>query len=87
MILQFSIFPQKLIQDERSKSMTLLGSPQSIFVEAAFETDVKIAIKQLCGGWKIAPTNPQVRKAHNLLKMCHRIDMKEILMKLLQFWK
>ena len=52
------------MQDERSKSTTLLGSPQSIYVEACFETDVKIAIKQLCGGWKIAPTNPQVRKAH-----------------------
>ena len=52
------------MQDERSRSMILLGSPQSIYVEAAVETDVKIAIKQLCSGWKIAPTNPQVRKAH-----------------------
>ena len=52
------------MQDLRSKSMILLGSPQSIYVEAAFETDVKIVIKQLCGGWKIALTNPQVRKAH-----------------------
>ena len=52
------------MKDERSKRMDLLGSPQSIYVEAGFETDVKIAIKQLCGGWKIAPTNPQVRKAH-----------------------
>ncbi|XP_067041653.1 uncharacterized protein [Acropora muricata] len=51
---------EKLTQDERSKGMTLLGSPLSIYVEAGFETDVKIAIKQLCGGWKIAPTNPQV---------------------------
>ena len=52
------------MQDEGSKGMILLGSPHSIYVEAGFETDVKIAIKQLCGGWKIAPTNPQVRKAH-----------------------
>jgi len=41
---------EKLMQDLRSKSMILLGSPQSIYVEAAFETDVKIVIKQLCGG-------------------------------------
>ena len=52
------------MQNEGSKTNTLLGSPESIYVESAFETDVKIEIKQLFGGWKIAPTNPQVRKAH-----------------------
>ncbi|XP_074621458.1 netrin receptor UNC5B-a-like isoform X3 [Acropora palmata] len=62
---------EKLMQDERSKSMTLLGSPQSIYVEAVFETDVKIAIKQLCGGWKIAPTNPQVI-THKSIKESYR---------------
>lgn len=62
---------EKLLQDERSKSMTLLGSPQSIYVEAGFETDVKIAVKQLCGGWKIAPTNPQVI-THKSIKESYR---------------
>mgnify|MGYP000373920537 CR=1 FL=1 len=74
------------MQDERYKNNILLGSPQSIYVESAYETDVKIEIKQLCGGWKLAPTNPEVRKTHwpspPQLKMWHGIDIREILLKL-----
>ncbi|XP_067041652.1 uncharacterized protein [Acropora muricata] len=62
---------EKLMQDERSKSMILLGSPQSINVEAGFETDVKVVIKQLCGGWKIALTNSQVIP-HKSIKESYR---------------
>ena len=43
----------------------LLSSLHSLYVESAHETDVEVAIKQLCGGWKIASTNPQVREAHS----------------------
>ena len=43
----------------------LLSSLHSLHVESAHETDVKVAIKHLCGGWKIASTNPQVREAQS----------------------
>ncbi|XP_015776945.1 PREDICTED: uncharacterized protein LOC107354960 isoform X3 [Acropora digitifera] len=62
---------EKLMQDERYKNNILLGSPQSIYVESAYETDVKIEIKQLCGGWKLAPTNPEVIP-HKSIKESYR---------------
>ena len=53
------------MQDEKSRKRVLLSSLHSLHVESAHETDVKVAIKQLCGGWKIASMNPQVREAHS----------------------
>ena len=48
------------MQEERSRNRNLLGSLQSLYVESVLETDIKITVKQIFGGWNIGHTNPQV---------------------------
>ena len=69
--LFFFFFWQKIVQDEKSRKRILLSSVHSLHVESVYETDVKVAIKQLSSSWKIASKNPCVREPNspcNLVK-------------------
>ena len=45
---------------ERSSNRILLGSIQSLYVEAVHETGIKISIQQPLEGWNVGHINPQV---------------------------
>lgn len=62
---------EKIMQEERSRNRNLLGSLQSLYVESVLETDIKITVKQIFGGWNIGHTNPQVI-SHKSLKESYR---------------
>ncbi|XP_068718145.1 uncharacterized protein [Montipora capricornis] len=62
---------EKIMQEEISQKRNLLGSLQSLYVESVLETDIKIAVKQIIGGWNIGHTNPRVI-SHKSLKESYR---------------
>ena len=54
------------METERSSNRILLGSIQSLYVEAVHETDIKITVKEPVEGWNVGQINPQVRVLYSL---------------------
>ena len=48
------------MQEERSHERKLLGSPQSLYVEAVTEADIKISVKQPVEGWIVGEIKQEV---------------------------
>lgn len=70
---------EKIVQDEKSRKRILLSSVHSLHVESVYETDVKVAIKQLSSSWKIASKNPCVISHKSLRQSFQTFPCAEII--------
>ncbi|XP_066017170.1 uncharacterized protein [Pocillopora verrucosa] len=50
---------EKIMQEEKSTGRTLLGSPQSFYVETMIDTKVKISVKEPMEGWIVREIKPE----------------------------